>query len=392
MGSLNRRASIAVIGAGMGGLAATAALRQVGIEVDVFEQATRFTRVGAGIQVTPNAVKVLRRIGVEPVIKEHAFEAHSQLVRDGVSGQVVRELMMPAEQFGAPYLCMHRADLHAALASALPRGRIHLGKKLVGLEQRRLAVRLSFADGSTATADAVLGADGMHSTVREHVVGHVSAVYNGRSAYRGVLAAARLDRDFGHSRTMWQCRDRNILTYPTRPDRSEVCFVTGQPDSGEWMTRESWSAKGDVEQLRDAFAEFHPDVRAMLAACTECHITGTSYLDPLTRWSEGRAVLLGDACHAMAPRMAQGASMAIEDAAVLARCIADSGGEDMESAFARYEAHRQPRTSLVHEMASDPQAAARRGERDIGWLYGYDAWTVALDATPAQPESAAAAV
>lgn len=376
----------------MGGLAAAAVLRHVGFGVDVYEQAGGFTRVGAGIQITPNAVKVLRRIGLERAVRDRGFAAHSQLIRDGATGAVVRELVMPAERFGAPYLCMHRGDLHAALASALPAECIHLNKKLVAVDQGRSGVHLSFADGSSVGADAVVGADGMHSVVRDHVVGAVSAVYNGRSAYRGVLPAARVGRDLGDSRTMWTAKDRQILTYYTTRDRSEVCFVTGQPDSGEWMTRESWSATGDPHELRREFDEFHADVRALLAACTECHITGTSYLDPLPRWSQGRAVLLGDACHAMAPRMAQGASMTIEDAAVLGRCVADTGGEDMEGAFARYEAHRKPRTSLVHALSHDPQAAARRGEKDMGWLYGYDAWMVALENAPTQPESVAAAV
>jgi len=384
--------SVAVVGAGMGGLAAAAALRHLGIEVDVYEQARRFMRVGAGIQVTPNAAKVLRGLGIEELVRERGFETHSQLVRDGASGEVVRELVMSVEQFGAPYVCMHRADLHGALAGAVPDERIHLNKALVALDQGRSRVRLFFADGSTATADAVVGADGMHSVVREHVVGAVSAVYNGRSAYRGVLPAARLDRDFGSSRIMWSGLDRTVLVYHTRPNRGELCFVTGQPDSGEWMTRESWSARGDPRQLRAEFAGFHVDVQALLDACTECHITGTSYMDPLPRWSEGRAVLLGDACHTMAPRMAQGAAMAIEDAVVLARCMSDVGGENLQVAFARYEAHRKPRTSLLHALASDPQASARRGERHMGWLYGYDAWAVALDGAPDQPESVAAAV
>lgn len=275
----------------MGGLAVAVALRQVGAETDLYEQAARFTRVGAGIQVTPNAVKVLRGIGLERAVRGCGFAAHSQLVRDGASGAVARELVMPAERFGAPYLCMHRGDLHAALSSAVPAERIHLNKKLMAVEQHGSAVRLSFSDGSSVSADAVVGADGMHSVVRDHVVGPVSAVYNGRSAYRGVLPAARVSRDLGDSRTMWTAKDRQVLTYHIRRDRGEVCFVTGQPDAGDWMTRESWSATGDLRELREQFDEFHADVRALLAACTECHISGTSYLDPLPRWSAGRAVL-----------------------------------------------------------------------------------------------------
>jgi 2-polyprenyl-6-methoxyphenol hydroxylase-like FAD-dependent oxidoreductase len=152
------------------------------------------------------------------------------------------------------------------------------------------------------------------------------------------------------------------------------------------MAKDSWSAKGDVRELRRAYEEFHPDVRAMLDACPDCHKWATAELDPLSRWSEGRIVLLGDACHPMPPRMAQGAAMSIEDAAILGRCLAGGGAEDLEGAFARYEAHRKPRTSLVQAISA--RDGGLRG--DAGWLYGYDAWAAALDAPPVQPEQAAA--
>lgn len=383
--------SIAVIGAGMGGLAAAGALRHVGLDVDVYEQAAQFSRIGAGIQVTPNAVKVLRETGVGPALLARAFEARSQLTRDSVTGEVLRDLVMPAEQYGAPYLCIHRGDLHSALLGVLPPERIHHGKKLVGLTPRPSGVLLSFADGSTVLADAVVGADGMHSVVREQIVGPVSAVYSGRSAFRSVLRTDWLPRDLaGPSRTMWLAEDRNLLAYHTVSDGSETCVVTSQPDAGEWM-KDSWPAAGDLEQFRAAYDTFHGDVKTMLAACTECHITGTSYLPPLPRWSDGRVVLLGDACHTMLPRMAQGAAMAMEDAAVLARCIAGVNGEDFEGAFARYEAHRKPRTTLLHEISLDARAAGRRGDKDMGWLYGYEAWTISLDGAPVLPESVATA-
>ena len=184
--------SIAVIGAGMGGLTAAATLRGIGAEVQVYEQARQFTRIGAGIQMMPNSMKVLRGIGVEPRLRELAFAPASHLNRVGDTGEVTNELPMPEARYGAPYLCMHRATLHEALASAVPETTVQLGKRLVGLEQRDDRVELAFADGSRAQAGAVIGADGVHSTVRELLFGPDQPYNRGRVAYRGVFPASRL--------------------------------------------------------------------------------------------------------------------------------------------------------------------------------------------------------
>jgi flavin-dependent dehydrogenase len=283
--------SVAVIGAGMGGLAVAAALRLAGAEVTVYEQAARFQRIGAGIQMMPNSMKVLARIGVADVLRQRSFWPYSHLNRAGGTGEVMRELPMPESLFGAPYLCMHRGDLHRALASVLPDGVIRLGRKLTGLDQARgPRVRLSFADGPAVTADAVVGADGIHSRVRE-------------------------------------------LT---------------------------------------------------LAACPGCHKWAILEREPLPRWSDGPVVLLGDACHPMTPYMAQGAATAIEDAAVLARCITAGGAEDLPAAFRRYEAHRKPRTSRIQAISS-ANTWMQGGDSDPSWLYGYDAWECPLDTELQQP-------
>src|SRR6266540_1467731 len=160
-----KKLSIAIVGAGMGGLAVAATLRRIGIDVQVYEQAPGFARIGAGIQMMPNSMKVLRGIGIEERLRQTSFAPYSHLNRVGDTGEVTRELPMPESLYGAPYLCMHRAELHAALLSVLPSDVIHLGKKLVGLDQAAGGVTLSFADGTRATADAVIGADGVHSTV-----------------------------------------------------------------------------------------------------------------------------------------------------------------------------------------------------------------------------------
>ena len=363
----------------MGGLAVAATLREAGFEVEVYEQAARFARIGAGIQMMPNSMKVLSRIGVAEKLRRVAFQPYSHLNREWNTGRILRELPMPESLFGAPYLCMHRADLHEALLSAVPEEIIYLNKKLAGLDERAGQVTLTFSDGSRAQADAVVGADGVHSVVREILLGPDTPIHKGRIAYRAVFPSALLNgKGIGRSRTKWWGRDRHVVIYYTTANRSEVYFVTSVPESADWLTRESWSAKGDVRELRRAYEDFHPDVRAVLDACPDCHKWAILEREPLPRWSDGRVVLLGDACHPMTPYMAQGAATAIEDAAVLARCLAETGGEDFEGAFRLYEAHRKPRTSRIQAISS-ANTWMKDGDYDTSWLYGYDAWNVPLN-------------
>ena len=373
-----KRLSFAIIGAGMGGLTVAATLRRAGFNVQVYEQAACFERVGAGIQMMPNSMQVLRRIGVEEKLRTVAFEPYSHLNREWDTGRVIRDLPMPESMFGAPYLCMHRAVLHGALASVIPQEVVHLNKKLAGLDQSAGQVTLTFADGTRAQADALIGADGVHSLVREIIIGPDTPIHKGRIAYRAVYPAALLrGSDIGPSRTKWWGPDRHIVIYYTTAARDEIYFVTSVPEPAEWLTRESWSAKGDVEELRRAYAGFHPEVRAVLDACPDCHKWAILEREPLPRWSDGRVVLLGDACHPMTPYMAQGAATAIEDAAILARCLEQVEGQDIQGAFQRYEAHRKPRTSRIQAISS-ANTWMKGGDGDTSWLYGYDAWKVPL--------------
>jgi 6-hydroxynicotinate 3-monooxygenase len=378
-----KKLSIAIVGAGIGGMTAAATLRQIGADVRVYEQAPRFARIGAGIQMMPNSMKVLRRIGVEERVIHTSFQPYSHLNREWDTGKIMRELPMPESLFGAPYLCMHRADLHGALAAVVPEGNIHLDKKLTGLEQGEGQVTLAFADGTRAQADAVIGADGVHSVVRELIIGPDEPIHKGRIAYRAIFPSALLNgMDIGSSRTKWWGADRHIVIYYTNTTRSEVYFVTSVPEPAEWVTRESWSAKGDVQELRKAYEGFHPDVRAVLEACPDCHKWAILEREPLPRWSDGRVVLLGDACHPMTPYMAQGGATAIEDAAILARCLEEVDVEDFNGAFQRYEAHRKPRTSRIQAISS-ANIWMKGGDEDTSWLYGYDAWNAPL--TPLEP-------
>jgi salicylate hydroxylase/6-hydroxynicotinate 3-monooxygenase len=377
MAERTSRNTVAVVGAGIGGLTAANTLGQAGFDVQVYEQASQFARVGAGIQMLPNPMKALRRLGLEDQLRELAFAPVSHLDRDWDSGAVTNDMPMPEERFGAPYLCLHRAELHRSLAEQVPVGRVHLGKRLVGLEPRGERVTLAFEDGTRVEADAVVGADGVHSLVREILLGPDRPIHKGRVAYRAVYPSALLGGvDLGPSRTKWWGPDRHIVVYYTTRTHDEVYFVTSVPEPLDWLTAESWSARGDIRELRAAYAGFHADVQAVLAACPDCHKWAILEREPLARWSDGRVVLIGDACHPMTPYMAQGGATAIEDAVVLARCVSAAG--DFEGAFQRFEAHRKPRTSRIQAISS-ANTWLRTREPNTDWLYAYDAWEADLE-------------
>jgi salicylate hydroxylase/6-hydroxynicotinate 3-monooxygenase len=382
---MRRDTHIVIIGAGIGGLAASAALRRVGIETTVYEQANAFARVGAGIQQSPNAMKVHRGLGIEARLRDTAFTLATSLNRDAITGAVTNEHPLgPAAEarYDAPYLVLHRGDLHAALADIVPADTIRMGKTLVRIASDGPKVALTFADGSEVLADAVIGADGVHSLVRQHVGITDRPHFTGRVAYRTTFPATLLRGvDVGMSRTKWWGPDRHIVIYPVTASRDEIYFVTSQPERADWITAESWSAKGDVGELRAAFADFHPDVRAVLASAPEVHKWGIFERDPLPTWRKVRVVLLGDSCHPMTPYMASGAAMALEDAVVLARCFDEMAGEGVERIFDVYEATRKPRTSAV--QAGSSANTWMRDATNPDWLYGYDAWAAPLAAAVA---------
>lgn len=378
---------IGIIGAGIGGLAAAAALRARGFNVRVFEQALKFARVGAGIQMTPNPMKVLRALGVEPELRRISFEPVSGLNRDYDSGAVTNELPLRTAieaRYGAPYLCAHRADLHNAIKNVVPEEVVSFGRKLAGIEHGTSSVTLTFADGSTETVDALIAADGVHSIVRDAMLGKEEPRFTGRVAYRTTFPASLLgDKQIAPSRTKWWGPDRHIVIYYVTANRDEVYFVTSQPEDAGWMTRESWSTKGDVKALRESFSDFHPEVRHVLGSCPEVYKWALLARDPLPRWSEGRVVLLGDACHPMPPYMAQGAAQALEDAIVLARCLDGVEPEGFAAAFQRYEWNRKPRASQIQQMSGKNTWMQHNTNPD--WVYGYDAVTAPLTDSPVDP-------
>jgi 6-hydroxynicotinate 3-monooxygenase len=370
--------SIAVIGAGIGGLATAAALRRVGIKVTVYEQARRFARIGAGIQMGCNAMKVLRAFGLEPSLRAATFYPRSWNNKNFDTGEVRFDMLLgpvAEERYGAPYLLGHRGDLHSALLGTLPSGALRLHHQLKSFEQRGDgSIRLGFANGVNIDTDAVVGADGVHSAVKDMLFGKKQPNFTGRVAYRTVYPADLLNGHQIDDCTKWWGQDRHIVIYYVKPDRSEIYFVTSQPEPD--FTIESWSAIGDVKAVRAAFADFHPQVRRVLASCPGVHKWALIDRDPLPRWSDGHVTLLGDACHPMTPYMAQGAAMAVEDAAVLSRCLQGVDRSGVADAFRRFESTRKPRTSRV--QLSSRTNTWLRDPTDPDWVYGYDAWAVPL--------------
>jgi salicylate hydroxylase/6-hydroxynicotinate 3-monooxygenase len=269
---------------------------------------------------------------------------------------------------------MHRGDLHAALVSAVPSAAIALDKKLVDLDWRGPGVSLRFADGSSARADAVIAADGIHSRVRELWRGPETVNYTGRVAYRTTFPAALLGRDPIDECCKWWGPDRHIVIYYVTASRDEVYFVTSVPEPE--FTVESWSATGDLDKLRTAFADFHEQVRRVVAACPQVHKWAIVDRDPLPRWGEGSMALLGDAGHPMTQYMAQGAATAMEDAILLCRSI-EATPDDLPSAFRRYERVRRERTSQI--QGTSQRNTWMREATDPSWVYGYDAWTAPLE-------------
>ncbi len=369
---------VAIVGAGMGGLATAAALLKAGVGVTVYEQAKQFTRLGAGIQIGCNAMHVLRGLGLEDRLRADTFYPRSWNNRDWKSGEVLFDMLFgsPAEgKYGAPYLLAHRGDLHAALVGAVPPEHVKLDHRLVGIEQKADgAVRLSFANGHVAEADAAIGADGTHSIARDILFGKSEPTFTGRIAYRTVYPAHLLGDFQVENCTKWWGEDRHIVIYPVKPDRSEIYFVTSQPEPG--FEIESWSATGDTKVLREAFSGFHPEVQKVVAAAPDVHKRPLVDREPLERWIDGNVALLGDACHPMTPYMAQGAAMAIEDGAILSRCLDGTDRAGVAAALRRYEKNRRERTAKI--QLTSRQNIWGKGVTDTDWVYGYNAWEAPL--------------
>lgn len=372
---------ISIAGGGVGGMAAAIVLQANGHDVAIFEQAPEFGRIGADVNLTPNAVHALDGLGagVGTRLRETAARPEFRISRMWDTGEETSRLPMSAAaeaKYGAPQLTIHRADLLTALEEALAPGTIRFKVRVTGATGGDGGAQLDFADGTSDAADAVIGADGIHSPVRTSIFGPDAPKFTGLVSWRAVVPRDRLEGLANlDSFTKWWGpeADRQIVTFPLT--RGEEIFVFATTPQQDWR-EEGWTLPGDIAELRDAYADFHPEARALLDACDEVTRSALHVREPMARWSDGRVTLLGDAAHPMVPFMAQGACMAIEDAVLLARALGDADRAAVPAALTAYEDARRDRTAAVQRGSLANEWLKQGGNAD--WVYGYDAWAAVL--------------
>jgi len=341
---------IAIVGGGLAGLAAANALNTFGIKAEVFEAAPELREIGAAVNASPQAVKALQAIGVGDQIAAVGHCSPGVYSRNLQTGEFLEfsDRIKNAEEYGAPYYSFHRADLLDALASGLDRSTIHLGHTLAGLEERSDRIMLSFANGARVETEYLIGADGVKSIVRQALYGADNPTYTGSMAWRALLNANDVPPDtlepYGH--TQWVGPGRHFIAYYIRGGR--LVNIVTQQDTDEWV-EESWSARGDPEEMRRSFPNAEPRLVKLLARVTECMKWGL-FARPITEnWGRGRIQMIGDAAHAMVPSAGQGACQAFEDAYILARWL-KACGEPVE-AFANFRRVRIPRVHGVQRLS-----------------------------------------
>lgn len=369
---------IGINGGGIGGMAAAIALRQAGHDVEVYEQATSYGRVGADINLTPNAVRALASLGVLEALKETAAQPTHRISRMWDTGEETSRLAMGDEaekKYGAPQLTIHRADLLNVLRLKLPADVVFLGHRIEAIDTTGASPVVRFTDGRSRKVDALIGADGIHSPTRTALFGPESPQFTGLVSYRSVVDRSKLNIPNLDAFTKWwgPTPDLQIVTFPLNRGRETFVFATTAQD--DWR-HESWTMPGDVEELRQAYVGFHPEARALLDACESVTKSALYVRDPLPQWSVGRVTLLGDACHPMVPFMAQGACMAIEDAVVLGRALSGVDVAGVAAAFRNYENARKDRTARVQIGSRGNEWLKQGGNAD--WVYGYVASTALL--------------
>jgi len=374
---MTHRKRVAVVGAGLGGLSAAGFLQRSGFAVKVYEQAPTFSRIGAGIILSANVTKVLRRLGLEHALIAAGIKSHCYVSRAWDTGKTMYEIVFDEqseERYGGPYVHIHRGDLHAVLERGVAAQTIAFDHRLVDLRETCGSTRLAFANGAVAEADIVIGADGIRSKVREFLLDTESPQFVGAVAYRAIFPADRLNGLKIADCTKWWGPDRHCLPYFLTGRRDEV-YAIGVVPASEWDSDEP-SIPATREDYLASFAGFHDDLQRVLEAVDSVSLWPIYDRPRNDRWSGGGIVLLGDACHPMRPFMAAGGAMAVEDGAILARCLGTF--DDPAEAFRCYEATRIPRVTEVQRISI--ANTWMRGPTDTDWFYCYDACTAPLAA------------
>ncbi|MCC6008401.1 MAG: FAD-dependent monooxygenase [Rhodobacteraceae bacterium] len=390
---------IIIAGAGIGGLSAAACLLRAGQEVVVLEQAPVLGEVGAGIQISANAARVYDHLGLLADIEDRGAVPESYRFRMFDDGEVLQSIPLGEgyrARHGVPYVTIHRADLHAALVQAvraLDRDAVRLGVTVTGFEQDNSGVTIHLEGGETLRGAALIGADGIRSAVRRQILGDTPAEYTGDTAWRVIVPAEALPEEYRtRDVDIWVGPRRHAVTYPLRGGNL-VNFVGCVEHEG--LEDESWTTPRPWQEMHDDFQGWHPMIAALIDRADKgaCYRWALRLRPPVSRWTEGRGTLMGDAAHPTLPYMAQGAAMAVEDAAVLARALEAEGG-DIAPALALFEQARLPRTTrivtessanrhLFHEPDRD-RLRASFAARDMNaersaWLFSYDPLSAPLD-------------
>lgn len=388
---------ILIAGAGLGGLTAALALLQKGFSVQVFEQASELKEVGAGVQIAANGTRVLRQLGLEEELARIGTELEDKNMRLWSSGRgrsIVALGNSSVQKYGAPYYTVHRADLHDLLVRAVCRidpGAFHLKSRSTGYEQTADGVTLLLEDGRRIAGDVLIGADGVHSSIRRTMFGPDNKPnFTGCMAWRGLVpdAASLPATVASNATTIWLGPNGHVVHYPVRRGEALNFFAVVKRD--DWRI-ESWSERGTLQECQADFHGWHDDVQQIIRRIEVPYKWALITREPLPHWTDGRVSLLGDACHSMLPLLAQGANMALEDGLVLARCL-DKHRHDLPAGLKSYEAARLPRTTrivnssgeqankIVNAALADPNRAEDDLEREwekkranYDWAYNYDA-------------------
>ena len=388
---------ILIAGAGLGGLAAASFLMQDGHAVEVYEQAERLEEIGAGIQISANAMHALRHLGLEAAIRQAGVRPGAYVFRLHDTGEEIQRFALSDEHerlHGAPYTQLHRADFHGMLfdkARALDPAVVRLNKRVTGFTEDAEGVTLTFVDGSRACGDLLIGADGLKSAVRLQIAGEVPANYTGDAAWRITVPVERLPPSLVEP----------VMSVFLGPGGHAVCYYVrggallnfvGIVETDE-VSDESWTVKMPWQRLKADYRGWHSIIQTIIDAADrdQCYRWSLHNRLPIPNWSTARATLLGDAAHATLPYLAQGAVMAIEDGAVLMRALRQE--PDITAALALYQRNRIERTSRIVLQSSENRrrfhlrteaairaefAKANEGADRNDWLYSYNPMTVPL--------------
>lgn len=393
---------VLIAGGGLGGLCAALALLKMGCDVEVYEQAAELREVGAGLQLSANGTHVFYALGIGEALKAHSCEAQGKEIRIWNTGETWKLFdlgKVSVERYGYPYFTVYRPDVLGVLADAVRREKpdaIRLGKRCTGFTQDPSSVTLTLEDGGSVAGDALIGADGVHSRIRQGLFGTDRPQFTGIIAWRGIVPMEKLP---GHMVRMvgtnWVGPGGHVIHYPLRAGK--LMNFVGALERSDWQV-ESWSARGTSEELAADFKGWHGDVQALIRNIPVPYKWALMVRPPMDRWTVGRVTLLGDACHSMVPFLAQGAVMAIEDGYILARCLTEGEG-DVAEKLLRYENARRERTRRAVEGSAgniqrfhnpalaDPAKAREYVDREWAgqriaeryeWLFRYDVTSAAI--------------